>query len=57
MQIRYAIDDARKQGKKGLVLTYKDKLFPFYSKLGFKNEGISKSVHGNVVWYQMRLTF
>lgn len=46
MQIKYATDDARKQGKKWLVLTYKDKLITFYSKFGFKNEGISKSVHG-----------
>ncbi len=55
--IQCAIDDAKKQGRKGLVLTCKEKLIPFYSKLGFKNEGISESVHGNVVWYQMRLTF
>ena len=33
-----------------------DKLIPYYSKFGFVNEGISESVHGNVTWYQMRLT-
>ena len=26
-------------------------------KLGFVNEGVSGSVHGGAVWYQMRLTF
>ena len=26
-------------------------------KFGFKNEGVSSSVHGGVVWYQMRLEF
>lgn len=55
--IHCAIEDARRQGRKGLVLTCKDRLIPYYSKFGFKNEGISQSVHGNVVWYQMRLTF
>lgn len=33
-----------------------DKLITYYSKFGFVNEGISESVHGNVTWYQMRLT-
>ena len=52
-----AIHDARAQGRKGLVLTCKDALIHYYEKFGFVNEGISASVHGNVVWYQMRLTF
>ncbi len=52
-----AIEDAKQQGRKGLVLTCKDKLLSYYGKFGFQNEGISASVHGNVVWYQMRLTF
>lgn len=55
--IEYAIEDAKKQRRKGLVLTCKDKLISYYAKFGFKNEGMSKSVHGNAVWYQMRLTF
>ena len=56
--IQYAIDDARHQGRKGLVLTCKDKLVHYYAKFGFADEGVSdKSTHGNVVWHQMRLTF
>ena len=55
--IRRAIEDARAQGRKGLVLTCKDRLIPYYSKFGFVLEGVSESVHGNVVWNQMRLTF
>ena len=55
--LNQAIMDATIQGRKGLVLTCKDKLIPYYSKFGFVNEGISESVHGNVTWYQMRLTF
>ncbi len=54
--IKQAISDAKSQGRKGLVLTCKDKLIHYYSKFGFVNEGISESVHGNVTWYQMRLT-
>ena len=52
-----AIQDAKKQGRKGLVLTCKDRLVPYYAKFGFVNEGVSDSAHGNVVWNQMRLTF
>ena len=56
--IQRAIDDARKQGRKGLVLTCKPKLVSYYGRFGFVDEGVSeKSVHGNAVWHQMRLTF
>ena len=56
--IRRAIEDAKQQGRKGLVLTCKDKLVPYYTKFGFQDEGMTdKSTHGNVVWHQMRLTF
>lgn len=53
-----AIEDARAQGRSGLVLTCKDKLVDYYSKFGFVNEGITeKSEHGGVAWNQMRLSF
>ena len=52
-----AIADAKSQGRKGLVLTCKDKLVHYYAKFGFVSEGVSESTHGGVVWYQMRLTF
>ena len=56
--ILQAIEDARKQGRRGLVLTCKDKLVSYYAKFGFVNEGQSeKSKHGGVDWNQMRLTF
>lgn len=58
MLIKRAIEDAKAQGRKGLVLTCKDKLVSYYEKFGFQSEGISeKSTHGNAVWYQMRLRF
>ena len=56
--IKRAIEDAKKQGRKGLVLTCKDRLVHYYAKFGFKDEGVSeKSTHGGAVWNQMRLTF
>ena len=56
--IERAIEDAREQGRKGLVLTCKDHLVHYYAKFGFKNEGVSEnSTHGDAVWNQMRLTF
>jgi hypothetical protein len=51
------IKEAKAQKRKGVVLTCKEKLTPFYEKLGFINEGISSSVHGNIIWYQMRYVF
>lgn len=55
--IRCAIEDARNQGRFGLVLTCKDKLVHYYGKFGFVNEGFTGSTHGGVKWNQMRLTF
>lgn len=57
MLMEQAIADAKAQGREGLVLTCKDKLLHYYAKFGFVNEGVSDSVHGGVVWYQMRLRF
>ena len=53
--IKCAIADAKKQGRKGLVLTCKDHLVHYYAKFGFVNEGVSESEHGGVQWNQMRL--
>lgn len=51
------IEDTKAAGRLGIVLTCKQRLIPFYSKFGFVNEGVSASVHGGAVWYQMRLKF
>ena len=55
--VNHVIGEAKAQGRKGLVLTCKDKLVHYYTKFGFVSEGVSGSTHGNVVWYQMRLSF
>ena len=52
------VEDARKQGRKGAVLTCKQRLVDYYAKFCFVDEGVTdKSVHGGVVWHQMRITF
>ena len=51
------IADARAQGRRGCVLTCKEKLIPYDEKFGYVNEGVSRSTHGGVVWYDMRLSF
>lgn len=53
--LQQAISDCRAEGRKGLVLTCKDRLVPYYSRFGFVSEGVSVSEHGGAVWYQMRL--
>jgi acetyltransferase, GNAT family len=55
--INELILDAKNKGRKGVVLTCKEKLVPYYSKFGFENKGISESTHGGAVWYEMRLAF
>ena len=55
--LQRVIADAREQGRKGCVLTCKEALLHYYAAIGFVNEGVSESVHGGVVWYEMRLTF
>ena len=50
------IEDTKKQERRGIVLTCKEELIPFYGRFGFVSEGISDSEHGGAEWYQMRLT-
>lgn len=51
------IADARAQGRRGCILTCKDRLIHYYEKFGYENQGVSRSVHGGAVWYDMRLEF
>ena len=55
--MNHLIDDARKKGRKGLILTCKDRLIHYYEKFGYRNLGVSASVHGGAVWYDMLLEF
>ena len=40
------IEDAKKAGRCGVILTCKEEKIPFYARLGFQNAGESPSVHG-----------
>ena len=51
------IERARSQGRRGLILTCKDRLIGYYETFGYVNMGISQSVHGGAVWYDMILEF
>ena len=51
------IAHARDMGRKGLILTCKTHLIHYYETFGYQNQGISASVHGGAVWYDMILRF
>lgn len=55
--LRHVVEEARAQGRRGLVLTCKDHLVHYYAKFGFVDEGLSDSTHGGVAWHEMRLAF
>lgn len=51
------IKASQNEKRLGVILTCKEKLIPFYEKFGFQNQGVSRSVHGGAVWYDMKLLF
>ena len=51
------IDQAKKEGRRGVTLTCLDEKIGFYETMGFKNEGVSASSHGGVVWNNMIVEF
>lgn len=51
------ISQAREQGRRGCILTCKQRLIPYYEKFGYVNQGVSRSVHGGATWFDMTLTF
>ena len=55
--MKRVIEDAQKQGRRGCILTCKDTLIHYYEKFGYVNKGISESVHGGAIWYDMILEF
>lgn len=50
-------DRARAAGRKGVILTCKEQLISYYMKQGFQELGVSASVHGGAVWYDMIMRF
>ena len=55
--IKFWIEISKKRNKKGMVLTCKDHLIHYYSKFGFKHQGVSKSSHGGAKWNDMLYIF
>lgn len=55
--MNHLIQTAKARGKKGMILTCKDRLIHYYEKFGYRSLGISGSVHGGAVWYDMLLEF
>lgn len=53
--MNHMIQETQKRGKRGLILTCKEHLIPYYEKFGYRNLGVSGSVHGGAVWYDMIL--
>ena len=51
------IDQAHREGRRAVTLTCRDYKVAYYESFGFQNRGVAGSVHGGVVWYDMRLTF
>ena len=49
------IDFARQQAMERVILTCKEEKIPYYAGFGFQNRGVSGSVHGGAVWYDMVL--
>lgn len=49
------IEQARELGKTRILLLCKKELIDFYSRLGFKDSGISESSHGGAEWHEMVL--
>ena len=55
--VQEVIKAAKEQGRRGVVLTCKEKLVHYYAKFGFVLNGISASEHGGVQWNDMILRF
>ena len=55
--INHLIQKSKEQNRKGITLTCKEHLIPYYQKLGFVDVGLSKSVHGGAVWHDMIIEF
>ncbi len=55
--MNHMIKSSKLSGRKGVVLTCKNNLSEYYEKFGYKNKGVSKSVHGGAKWYDMILEF
>lgn len=54
--MEHMIAFCRKTDMEQVILTCKQEKIAYYAKFGFENKGVSQSVHGGAVWYDMVLT-
>ena len=55
--MEHMIAFCKETGMERVILTCKAEKIAYYAKFGFQNCGISDSVHGGAVWYDMILNF
>lgn len=55
--LNHLIKVTKERNKKGIILTSKHHIVPYYKKFGFKHQGISASFHGGATWNDMLLLF
>ena len=55
--MRQMLEDAKADGRKGVVLTCREAKLHYYARFGFHTDSVSSSKHGGGMWYQMRLRF
>lgn len=55
--MNHMIKASKEAGRKGVILTCKERLIHYYKKFGYVNKGVSQSVHGGAEWYDMILKF
>jgi ribosomal protein S18 acetylase RimI-like enzyme len=55
--MNHMIKVSKEAGRKGVILTCKERLIHYYEKFGYVNKGVSNSVHGGAEWYDMILEF
>lgn len=48
---------ARREERRGVTLTCLERKIAYYESFGFRSRGVSESVHGGAVWYDMILPF
>ena len=49
------IAESRNSGRRAVILTCKPEKIGYYQRFGFRDFGVSASVHGGVVWHDMIL--
>lgn len=52
--LQHYLATMRARGKRGVILTCKEHLIPWYESHGFRNHGVADSSHGGATWYDMK---